>query len=71
MIEDFAQKTLENYDLMKNDFGLSAIIEYYLAAIRQKTPEARFLMGMIAFESLSSYVPKYAVKNNKQLVSRI
>jgi hypothetical protein len=70
LIEDFAHKTLENFDVMKNYFGLSAIIEYYLTAIRQQTPEARFLMGMIAFESLSSYVPKHAAKNNEQLVSK-
>ncbi|MGI8833975.1 MAG: hypothetical protein ACR2IS_15230 [Nitrososphaeraceae archaeon] len=70
LIEDFAKKALENYNTMKDDFGLSAILEYYLAAIRQKTPEAEFLMGMIAFECLSSYVPKYAAKKNEQLVSK-
>jgi hypothetical protein len=70
LIEDFAKTALENYDIMKDDFALNAFIEYYISAIRQKTPEAQFLMGMIACECLSSYVPKFASKNHDQIISK-
>ena len=55
---------------MNEQFGLNGVIEYYLSAIRQKTPEAKFSIGMLAFERLGSYALKYAERNGDLLVSR-
>lgn len=69
-IDDFIEKAYTNYETTKTDFEVEAIIEYYLSAIRQKTPEAEFLVAMIGLECVSSSVPEFATKSGDNLVSK-
>lgn len=68
-LSEFVQLLYDEYMTIKTDFNIFPVIEYLLSALRQTTPESKFIMAMISLECLCSYVPEYAKKNGRDLIS--
>lgn len=64
-LQIFLETTFDHYRKLKQDLGLSIVLEYYLQAKLTPLPELKYLVGVVGIECMLSYVPSYFAKIGK------
>ena len=68
-LKQFLETAYEKYVILKPEFGLNHLIEYYISGIGQRSLEEKFLLIATAFECLNSHIIKHAKKSGDPLIS--
>ncbi len=63
----FLETVFPQYQSLKNELGLNIVINYYLYSKLVNIYQAKYLLGAIAFECLTSYLSGYFKARNKKV----
>jgi hypothetical protein len=61
----FVETAFDQYRKLKQDLGLSFVLEYYTQTKLAPLPELQYLVAVVGIECLLSYVPSYLAKIGK------